>query len=140
MTVKKRRWPIGALPLMIPLAFGVVCPFLTFDHYLSIVKPWRAPVDPITQNEIQLSAVKAALPVGQAVGYLDASPPGDPNRLMRYYLAQYALAPTLLIADPQAEWQLLRVAPDAPPVQTDPHYRKVQDFGNGLSLFRRVRP
>ena len=110
--------------------------------------PANATKDEISLHERRLDALRSALPKHGTVGYLGSPEPAartpreaDSAALLhfrRYLLAQYTLAPLLLIEGAPSELVIGnfdRGTPVAPPGLSI-----VRDFGDGLVLFRRAAP
>jgi hypothetical protein len=91
--------------------------------------------------------LRSALPARGAVGYLGhpkptGATPTDSNaaallHFRRYLLAQYSLAPVLLIEGTDHELIVGNFFPGSSP-PAPPGFRLVRDFGDGVVLFRRV--
>jgi hypothetical protein len=100
--------------------------------------------DPMTLSLARLEVLRKALPAHATVGYeADAENPlSDPDEVRRFYLAQYALAPVIVVAgvdrdlvvgnyrDPGRNCRLCRSA----------GFVLQDDFGDGLMVFRRATP
>jgi hypothetical protein len=112
---------------------------------------WRraAGQDDISANERRFAELRVLLPDSGLVGYLGDPPPTGPTprdstaaallHFRRYLLAQYALAPALLIESTEPELVVGNFDPGpAPP--TPAGFRVERAFGDGLVLFRQVRP
>jgi len=106
----------------------------------------RAAPDEISTYERRFQEVRAALPARGVVGYLGRTDSAGLTPAEReaaslrdfkhYLLAQYALAPVVLIESTEPDFVVGNFdsgkAPSAPP-----GFRLERDFGNGLVLFRR---
>ena len=103
--------------------------------------------DEITAYETRFRVLRSALPAHGMVGYLGhpkptGATPTDSNaaallHFRRYLLAQYSLAPVLLIEGTDHELIVGNFYPGSPP-PAPPGFRLVRDFGEGVVLFRRV--
>jgi hypothetical protein len=110
--------------------------------------PSAAAQDEISAYDHRFDGVKSLLPSRGVVGYVSdplspeaAAQPGDTTALRhfrRYLLAQYALAPRLLVESTRPEFVIGNFARDIPP--SDPGLQVVRDFGNGVVLYRRLQP
>ena len=111
--------------------------------------PARSAQDEISAYERRFQELRSVLPARGVVGYLGHPEPtgatpreADAAALLhfrRYLLAQYALAPVLLIESSGPELVVGNFDPAAlPPAPAG--LRVVRDFGNGLVLFRRSGP
>ena len=106
----------------------------------------RSAPDEISTYDRRFQAVRAALPVRGVVGYLgrtDAAGGTSAEReasslldFKRYLLAQYALAPVVLIESTEPDFVVGNFDPERAP-STPLGFRVERDFGNGLVLFRR---
>jgi hypothetical protein len=111
---------------------------------------FRSPAtDEITRYEGRMLALRDALPPGGIVGYVTDPPLEDTSSVRRaadlhdrfkaYLLAQYVLAPRVMVVDTAREWvvgnyQEDRTAPSLP------GYHIVREFGRGVVLYRRITP
>jgi hypothetical protein len=105
--------------------------------------------DEITRYERRMVALRDALPPGGVVGYVTDPPLEDTSstrvavdlhdRFKAYLLAQYVLAPRVMVADTAREWVVGNYREDgtAPSL---PGYHIVREFGRGLVLYRRITP
>jgi hypothetical protein len=103
--------------------------------------------DEISANDRRFEKLRAVLPVRGVVGYLGhPEPTGATPRqanaaallhFRRYLLAQYALAPVVLIESTELEFVVGNFDPGAlPPAPAG--LRVMRDFGDGLVVFRRA--
>ena len=111
--------------------------------------PARSGGDEISQYERRFDRLRHALPSSGVIGYLGSPDPSAPAgnsgpspallHFRRYLLAQYTLAPLLLVEDTM---QQLVVGNFEPGVQPAPPagFETAGEFGDGLVLFRRSRP
>lgn len=111
--------------------------------------PTHTGADEISLYERRFDGLRRALPPTGVVGYLGypdpTAPPSDtvPSPALlhfrRYLLAQYTLAPLLLVEDTT---QALVVGNFEPGAQPAPPagFERAGEFGDGLVLFRRSRP
>jgi hypothetical protein len=111
--------------------------------------PARASRDEISTYEARFAGLRTLLPVRGVVGYLGhpepaGATPHEANaaallHFRRYLLAQYSLAPLLLIESADPEFVVGNFDPGvAHPAPAG--LRVVRDFGDGLVLFRRSQP
>lgn len=108
---------------------------------------WRAGDGPdeITAYERRFDGLRPLLPDRGVVGYLgQPAPTGSSSsevnaaallHFRRYLLAQYTLAPLLLVETTGTDFVVGDGAPSPPP-----GYATVRDLGDGLVLFRRAKP
>ena len=111
--------------------------------------PAQASQDAISANERRFAAMRPLLPAQGLVGYLsDPKPTGatpfDSNaaalhHFRRYLLAQYALAPALLVEGTEPEFVVGNFDSGTAPI-APAGLRVVREFGDGLMLFRRSAP
>jgi hypothetical protein len=111
--------------------------------------PARSTQDEISTYERHFGKIRALLPGHGIVGYLsDPAPAGatpvEANAaallgFRRYLLAQYTLAPVLLVKGTQPELVVGNFGSGAAP-EVPAGLRVVRDFGDGLVLFRRSAP
>ncbi len=110
--------------------------------------PADATTDEISAHERRFEALRSALPKHGTVGYVGSPEPTarTPNEVnsaallhfRRYLLAQYTLAPVLLIEGTASELVVGNFDPGTLPAP--PGLSVVRDFGDGLVLFRRAAP
>jgi hypothetical protein len=111
--------------------------------------PARASQDEISTYERRFAQLRTMLPARGVVGYLGhpepaGATPREANaaallHFRRYLLAQYTLAPILLIESTKPEFVVGNFDPGAAP-PTSAGLHAVRDFGDGLLLFRRSGP
>lgn len=111
--------------------------------------PARASQDDVSANERHFAALRPLLPAHGLIGYLsDPEPigatPRDSNaaalhQFKQYLLAQYALAPALLVRGIEPEFVVGNFDPGTTPT-APAGLMLVRDFGDGLVLFRRSAP
>ena len=103
--------------------------------------------DEVSRHEARFQALKRALGARRAVGYLgdesaqaaDPASPAAREAFKRYLLTQYALVPILLARGPEGDVVVGDFTATAPPtVATLPGFVVVEDFGDGVVLFRRL--
>lgn len=103
--------------------------------------------DEISAYDARFQELRTALPARGVVGYLGDPAPVGPTpgergaasllHFKRYLLAQYALAPAVLIEGTEPEFVVGNFDPGhVPPAPAG--FRVVRDFGQGLVLFRRA--
>jgi hypothetical protein len=103
--------------------------------------------DEITAYESRFRLLRSALPARGVVGYVGhpeptGATPRDSNaaallHFRRYLLAQYSLAPVLLIKSTDHDLIVGNFDPGSTPT-APPGFRLVRDFGDGVVLFRRA--
>ncbi len=106
----------------------------------------RSTPDEISTYERRFREVRSALPAQGVVGYLGRTDSAGRTPAEReasslldfkhYLLAQYALAPVVLIESTEPDFVLGNFDPGRTP-PTPAGFRIQRDFGNGLVLFRR---
>jgi hypothetical protein len=104
--------------------------------------PARSALDEISAYQRRLEALRPALPARGVVGYLGDPEPtgaGALQHFRRYLLAQYSLAPLLLIESTEPELVVGNFYPGAMPAPPA-GFQPVRDFGDGLILYRRSAP
>ena len=109
-------------------------------------RPAASAQDEISAYESRFRQLRSALPARGVVGYLGhpeptGATPRDSNaaallHFRRYLLAQYSLAPVLLIESTDHELIVGNFYPESLP-PAPPGFRLVRDFGDGVVLFRR---
>jgi hypothetical protein len=83
--------------------------------------------------------VKKILPTRGVICYAP-DPHVDPNTNKDYFLAQYALAPLVLRTNRECDLLVANFPGQSPSVKLDStDYLLVEDFGDGVALFRKIR-
>jgi hypothetical protein len=105
--------------------------------------------DEITAYEDRFQSLRHTLPSSGVVGYLGdpalGSDDGEESKqtallhFRRYLLAQYALAPLLLVENTDPELVIGNFEPGTP-ARVPPGFAVARDFGDGVVLFRRLQP
>jgi hypothetical protein len=113
-------------------------------HWLDQAADWpsRRGQDEISAYQRRMEALRPVLPARGMVGYLgDPAPTGAGalQHFRRYLLAQYSLAPLLVLEDTEPEFVVGNFYPGTTPTPP-PGFRVVRDFGDGLILFQRSTP
>lgn len=109
--------------------------------------PDRARQDEISANDRRFQDLRVALPDTGVVGYVGDPVVGDYTLgerndtalrfFRRHLLAQYALAPVVVVEGTEPEFLVGNFEPDAVR-PAPPGFRLVRDFGEGLVLYRRT--
>jgi len=121
------------------LAIAVLC-------MLSVAAALRAAMgrdaDPVATLDAEFRALAVELPARGVIGYLDpAVDPGSVESLRMRHVAQYALAPRVVVF--QVGPEFLIVARGAEQAGGDPRlegFYPVATFRSGHRIFRRLRP
>ena len=96
--------------------------------------------DEVTAYESRFRELKAWLPQRGVVGYFDGVESGSRtiDDSKRFFLAQYAVAPTLVVREPERYPELVigNLRPGLDSVRVPPELQLVRDFGNGLLLMK----
>ncbi len=113
---------------------------------LAVSATGRAAPDEISTYERRFQEIRAAIPARGVVGYLGRTDSAGLTPAEReatslldfkhYLLAQYALAPVVLIESTRPDFVVGNFDAGKAP-STPPGFRLERDFGNGLVLFRR---
>jgi hypothetical protein len=111
--------------------------------------PVHTGVDEISMYERRFDGLRRALPPTGVLGYLGYPDPTEPPsdsvpspallHFRRYLLAQYTLAPLLLVEDTTRALVVGNFEPGADPAPPA-GFETAGKFGDGLVLFRRSRP
>jgi hypothetical protein len=96
------------------------------------------PVDEVTVYESRFRELKNWLPKRGVVGYFDGVASGSRtiDDSKRFFLAQYAVAPMLVVRDRYPELVIGNLRPGMDSVRIPPELRVVHDFGDGLLLMK----
>jgi hypothetical protein len=112
------------------------------DYYQFLSSYSRSPEGgQVAAQAERFRGVLAALPPAGAVGYLSDRPPGGTERLATFGIAQYALAPRVLVTlktGQRLDWVIGDFAsqPDAARLAAEYGLSVAADYGNGVVLFR----
>lgn len=111
--------------------------------------PGRPAQDEISANDRRFEPLRSELPERGLVGYVGDPEPTGPTpheadaaallHFRRYLLAQYALAPVILVEGTEPALVVGNFFPEGPASPPD-SLRRVADFGDGLVLWRRRAP
>ena len=119
------------------LAFYSVIDFVQWEDAFR-----RNNIDPysIFTQEARFGSIRSRLPEGTAAGYVTDLPPGSVQAQAAFASARYALAPRMLVElSDGAEWVIGNFSrpPDVAAIAKQNGLTPVDDFGNGVVLFRR---
>lgn len=81
-----------------------------------------------------ISTIRPSLPPSGTVGWYTDSPNGA-SALQEFYLAQYALAPLVVVKNTDQKLVVGSIHSEQGRV-TDPNLQMVRNFGNGIVLLR----
>jgi hypothetical protein len=111
--------------------------------------PARPGQDAISAYTRRFDSLRWALPTTGEVGYLGSPDPKSPApatgaspallHFRRFLLAQYALAPLLLVENTSPEFVIGNFEPGLEP-PPPAGFRRAASFGDGVVLFRRAEP
>jgi len=111
--------------------------------------PAQSGADAISAYERRVDRLRHALPSTGVIGYLGSPDPRAPagdsgpspalQHFRRYLLAQYTLAPLLLVENTAQALVVGNFEPGAQPA-VPAGFENAGEFGNGLVLFRRTQP
>jgi len=142
---------VGSPRLVIALVAIFLYAGLSSAHSARRAARWNAPsgTDEVSLYERRFDRLRPALPRSGVLGYIGHPDPGAPAtpdvpspallHFRRYLLAQYTLAPLLLVENTSAEFVVGNFDPGAepaPPVG----FRQVGEFGDGVVLSQRSAP
>lgn len=147
--VRERSWAgtRSRIALLLVLAYAGV----SVARWLHRAAEWppASAQDEISANDRRLAELRPALPARGVVGYLGHPEPTGPTprdsnaaallHFRRYLLAQYALAPLVLIESTEPEFVVGNFDPGPLP-PAPPGFHLIRDFGGGRVLFRRSVP
>ena len=88
--------------------------------------------------QARFEEMRKALPPHGVVGYITDAAPDEATRSLEYFLTQYALAPVVVVDDPNqalvvSNFHTARAAND---LLSEKHLVLVRDFSNGVLLLR----
>ncbi|HTU23554.1 MAG TPA: hypothetical protein VMG10_36295 [Gemmataceae bacterium] len=90
-------------------------------------------------DQLRYRGLDEVLPHSGVVGYVTDDPDG-PEATRSYYLAQYVLAPRILIQGDHSRFVLVDDSPGRPARAAMSGRRLLCDFGNGVRLYAREEP
>jgi hypothetical protein len=143
--------PAWSLRLVIALGAILLYAGLSTVRWARRAAQWPAQVggDEVSAYEHRFDRLRPALPPTGVVGYLGHPDPAAPAtagaaspallHFRRYLLAQYSLAPLLLVEDTTPELIIGNFQSGAEP-PPPAGFHRLGDFGDGVVLFRRDRP
>ena len=95
-----------------------------------------APPSGVAASEARLGGIREALPRRGTIGYVTDATPADGAFIERFYMAQFALAPLIVVPAADLRWVLGDfTAGRVPPALANPDLQVVRDFGGGVVLF-----
>jgi hypothetical protein len=86
----------------------------------------------------RFDAARKLLPARGVICYVP-DPHIEPNATKDYFLAQYALAPLVFRTSGGCDLLIANYASESPHAIAPANYLPVEDFGNGVLLFRKAR-
>lgn len=97
----------------------------------------------IAEQQARLAGVIEMLPIDATVGYLSDVPFGKAEGQVYFFVAQYVLAPRLLVEEKperRPRWLLgnFLKRPDVQQIEKDHGVKLVRSFGRGVYLFERT--
>lgn len=97
----------------------------------------------IAEQQARLAGAAGMLPVDATVGYLSDVPFGKADGQMYFFVAQYVLAPRLLVEEKperRPRWLLgnFLKRPDIEQIEREHGVKLVKSFGRGVYLFERT--
>jgi len=149
MTAPQRSW--AGTRIRVALLLVLLYAGASTVRWLHLGAEWpaRSGQDEISTYERRFEEVRSVLPSRGVVGYLGhpdptGATPREANaasvlHFRRYLLAQYALAPVVLIESVAPEFVLGNFDPGTQPSPPAGRWEK-RDFGDGVVLFRRSGP
>lgn len=106
------------------------------------ILPDRKHLDDVGLYEERFGRLRSRIPAGETVGLLTNLPAGGFESMRELFLAQYVLAPAVVvIAEKQPPLVIVDVYADQPPLPAGAlaGLEPVIDLGNGVVLHRRAR-
>lgn len=144
---RRDRWPL--VRVRIALALVLLYSAVSATRWVDTAAGWPRDghVDEISANDARFAEIAGALPASGQVGYLgDPALGGDTPRerndralahFRRYLLAQYALAPVVLVESTEPDLVIGNFDAASVPAAPD-GFELARDFGDGVVLYRRV--
>lgn len=106
------------------------------------IHPDRKHSDDVGFYEERFGSLRSWIPAGETVGLLTNFPAGGFESIRELFLAQYVLAPVVVvIREKQPPLVIVDVYADQPPLPAGAlaGLEPVMDLGNGVVLYRRAR-
>lgn len=130
--------PLVRAGVLVAAALAVVIVFVVDQFERDFQPRTRDPFQVQAQTE-RFRGVIEALPPAAVVGYLTDLEPADRSAPIIFRTAQYTLAPRLLQPGPGQEWVIgnFSKAGDFRAFGAGKGLQLVQDYGNGVVLYRR---
>lgn len=133
------QYPPGVVAGIV--AASLLCLWGALEHYQADAAYQEQSRDPfmISAQFTRFGALLAAVPAGAEMGYLTDAAPGSVADTSMLLSAQYVLAPRLVARGTAHEWVVGNFTRpgDFAAVGRSNGLRLVQDFGNGVVLFRK---
>jgi hypothetical protein len=135
-----RRWTLRRL-----VAVGLFVTFALVSSNRVFVKERRKhrkmpTPDAITRYDRRFQSLRAHLPSNEIVGYVGSTGTSWQDNLDPFFATQYALSPVVLVrrTDRPLVVGNFNVADPTQKLPNDPRLQLIEDFGDGVMLFRRV--
>jgi hypothetical protein len=90
----------------------------------------------VTRNDERFARLRSRLPAHGVVGYVGAKELIEEYDVNPYFMAQYALCPAILSRRPDQPLDVGNFGP-SDPRPTGEELRVIEDFGDGVLLYRR---
>lgn len=123
------------------LAVCLVVAFSLFSGIRVFTKEWRQyrrvnQADDVTRYEHRLERLRLQLPPGGVVGFVSTPSVGARGKIDPLYTSQYSLCPVVLSNRSDLPLVIGNFDAVGPP-PLDPGLHLVEDFGDGIMLYRR---